>query len=203
MPNEVDIPMAKTDFLGEAKARQAANRIRGWHHHAVRTKDMVKTREFYEGVLGLPLTGTWVETFDVIKKTPSNYMHCFFELGDGSALAFFQFEEGMREEPMPMPKDPYEHHIALGVDSIADVDCFKAKLEAAGYEFVVEDHGYCYSVYTTDPNGMIVEVSTIVPNGAEILAESAATAEAQMKAWLEGEKSGNNRWRGHTDTSAH
>ena len=108
-------------MLAARAARLANNRSRGWHHHAVRTRDMVATRRFYEEVLQLPLVGTWVESFDVIKQTPSNYVHCFFELGDGSALAFFQFEEGMRDEPMPMPKDPYEHHVALGVDSIAMV----------------------------------------------------------------------------------
>jgi catechol 2,3-dioxygenase-like lactoylglutathione lyase family enzyme len=202
MSNDLGISSPGTASISEAKKRQAANRIRGWHHHAIRTKDMVKTRTFYEGLLGLPLTGTWVETFDVVKKTPSNYMHCFFELGDGSALAFFQFEEGAREEPMTMPRDPYEHHIALGVDTVADVKDFKAKLQAAGVEFIEVDHGYCYSVYTTDPNGMVVEVSTIVPNGDVILAEAAATADAQMKAWLAGVKEGNNRWRGHTDLGA-
>ncbi|MES2263639.1 MAG: VOC family protein [Pseudomonadota bacterium] len=178
--------------------RQKANRIRGWHHHAVRTRDMLATRQFYEGVLGLPLVGTWVEDFDVIKQTPSNYMHCFFELGDGSALAFFQFQEGMREAPMPMPRDPYEHHVALGVDSIADVDHFRARIEAAGGKTMMVDHGYCYSCYTHDPNGMVVEVSTIVPDGVAILEESARTAEHDLMAWLDGVRESNNRWRGHT-----
>jgi catechol 2,3-dioxygenase-like lactoylglutathione lyase family enzyme len=181
-----------------ARERRARNRIRGWHHHAIRTRDMVKTRAFYEGILGLPLTGTWVEKFDVIKQTPSNYMHCFFELGDGSALAFFQFEEGMRDDPMPMPRDPYEHHIALGVDTVAEVRAFKQRLTEAGLPALEVDHGYCFSVYTQDPNGMVVEVSTIVPNGEAILAEAASTAERDMKAWLSGLREGNNRWRGNT-----
>jgi glyoxylase I family protein len=60
----------------------------------------------------------------VIKQTPSNYVHCFFEVGDGSTLGFFQFEEDMRDEPMPMPRDPYEHHVSLGVDSMETVDTF-------------------------------------------------------------------------------
>jgi catechol 2,3-dioxygenase-like lactoylglutathione lyase family enzyme len=150
----------------------------------------------------MPMTGTWVEEFDVIKQTPSNYMHCFFELGDGSALAFFQFEDGMREDPMPMPRDPYEHHIALGADSITDVKHLKETLEAAGYPAMEVDHGYCYSVYTQDPNGMVVEVSTIVSNGYVILAEAARTADAEMRKWLDGVREGNNRWRGHTDTGS-
>jgi glyoxylase I family protein len=190
------------DIHHARRVRLASNRIRGWHHHAVRTKDMTATRHFYENVLKLPLVGTWVESFDVIKKTPSNYMHCFFELGDGSALAFFQFEEGMRDDPMPMPRDPYEHHIALGVDTIQDVDYFRARLEAAGHQVTMVDHGYCYSCYTEDPNGMMVEVSTIVPNGIAILEEAARTAEHDLANWLEGVRESNNQWRGKTNTTA-
>jgi glyoxylase I family protein len=178
--------------------RIGANKIRGWHHHAVRTKDMTATRAFYEGVLELPLVGTWTEAYDVIKETPSNYVHCFFELGDGSALAFFQFEEGMREDPMPMPRDPYEHHVALGVDSIETVDYFRKRIEDAGCQVMMVDHGYCYSCYTHDPNGMVVEVSTIVPNGIGILEQAALTAGADLQTWLAGVHESNNRWRGKT-----
>jgi glyoxylase I family protein len=187
-------------MLAARAVRLANNRIRGWHHHAVRTRDMVATRKFYEEALQLPLVGTWVETFDVIKQTPSNYMHCFFELGDGSALAFFQFEEGMREDLMPMPRDPYEHHVALGVDSIEMVDYFRKRLEEVGAAIMIVDHGYCYSCYTQDPNGMIVEISTIVPNGLPILEAAAKTAAADLSRWLDGVRESNNRWRGTTKT---
>jgi catechol 2,3-dioxygenase-like lactoylglutathione lyase family enzyme len=185
--------------LEARKTRASKNRVRGWHHHAIRTKDMTATRAFYEGILGMPLVGTWVEPFDVIKQKPSNYVHCFFELGDGSALAFFQFEEGVREDPMPMPGDPYEHHVALGVDSIDDVKAIKAQLDAANVSSFIVDHGYCYSCYTQDPNGMMVEFSAIVPNGYSILEASAKTADADLKHWLEGVREANNRWRGHTE----
>lgn len=188
----------ESDLIRAAQARRAANKIRGWHHHAIRTRDMHATRAFYEGVLQLPLVGAWVEAYDVIKENPANYVHCFFELGDGSALAFFQFQEGHREDPMTMPKDPYEHHIALGVDDMATVDAFRDQLEAAGHPFTMVDHGYCYSVYTEDPNGMMVEVSTIVPNGEAILAEAAANAERDLAAWFDGVRDSNNRYRGHT-----
>jgi hypothetical protein len=61
------------------------------------------------------------------------------------------------------------------------------------------DHGYCYSCYTFDPNGMVVEISTIVPNGIEILEDAAASAEPDLKAWLDGVHESNNRWRGKTE----
>src|SRR5688500_8377891 len=60
------------------------------HHTAYTTKDMEKTREFYEEVIGLPLVATWSESDELFDKVRT-YCHCFFGLADGGALAFFQF----------------------------------------------------------------------------------------------------------------
>ena len=62
------------------------------HHNAYVTKDMEATRKFYEDVIGLPLIATWSEA-DELFGALRVYCHCFFGLGDGSALAFFQFEK--------------------------------------------------------------------------------------------------------------
>ena len=64
--------------VARRKERLRSNKISGWHHHAVRTKDMTATRAFYEGVLQLPLVGTWTEAYDVIKQTPSRTSACGF-----------------------------------------------------------------------------------------------------------------------------
>jgi hypothetical protein len=98
----------------------------------------------------------------------------------------------MREEPMPMPRDPSEHHVSLGVDTMETVDYFRKRIEEAGHPVEIVDHGYCYSCYTQDPNGMVVEISTIVPNGIEILEQSALTAEADLENWLAGVRDPNN-----------
>lgn len=171
------------------------NPVMQMHHHAVLTRDMQATRDFYEGILGMPLVGTWVETIDPTTGGPNNYMHCFFGLQDGSALAFFQFEERYRPEPASPPEDPFEHHIAVGVGSVEEVDEVGDRLETAGFPVLRIHHGYCYSVYTKDPNGMNLELSSYVAGGPEILAEAAATADADMRRWLAGTRDGNNRWR--------
>ena len=44
----------------------------------------------------------------------------------------------------------------------------------------------------------MVEISTIVPNGIEILQQSALTAEADLENWLAGVRDPNNLWRGKT-----
>jgi catechol 2,3-dioxygenase-like lactoylglutathione lyase family enzyme len=86
------------------------------HHTAYVSRDLEATRRFYEEVIGLPLLATWCEK-DMLFGAERTYAHCFFGLGDGGALAFFQFaEKGDQDQFGPkMPFTPF-HHIALNVD---------------------------------------------------------------------------------------
>ena len=103
------------------------------HHTAYVTKDMEATRHFYEDVLGLPLMATWCET-DFLFGKDRTYCHCFFGIGDGGALAFFQFADKEDEQLFspPIPPSPF-HHIALNVDAEAQAGIEK-RLREAGYE---------------------------------------------------------------------
>ena len=69
------------------------------HHNAFVTKDQEATRAFYEDLIGLPLVATWSEA-DELFGAERVYCHTFFGLGDGSALAFFQFAEPVRPGPV-------------------------------------------------------------------------------------------------------
>ena len=69
----------------------------GLHHTAYTTKDMEKTRVFYEEVIGLPLVTTWSESDELFGQVRT-YCHCFFGLADGGALAFFQFADKSDEQ---------------------------------------------------------------------------------------------------------
>ena len=180
----------------EADKRRAQIKVKQLHHHAFRTKDMEATRAFYEDVLGLPLIGTFVETTDPVTEKPSNYIHCFFEFADGSALAFFQFQEDKyKESAIQGKQDPFDHHIALEVDDKETVFAFRDRLEAAGHEYMLIDHGYCYSIYLHDPNGMQVELTTKVDQTNEILEQAARTAHEDLKQWLDGVTVANNKFR--------
>src|ERR671925_352753 len=72
-----------------ARSSQLPSRL---HHTAYTTRDMEKTRKFYEEVIGLPLVATWSESDELFGKMRT-YCHCFFGLADGGALAFFQFAD--------------------------------------------------------------------------------------------------------------
>ncbi|MEL6345854.1 MAG: VOC family protein [Myxococcota bacterium] len=188
-----------TENMVESEAthqRRQGIRVRRFHHHAFRTEDMEVTRKFWEDFLGMPLIGTFVETVDPVTEGPSNYIHTFFEMADGSALAFFQFEQGMyKTSDITGNQDPFDHHIALEVDTKEDVLAFRDRAEAHGVEYMLIDHGYCYSIYMHDPNGMQVELTSKVPQTVEIMERHAKTAHEDLRRWLAGLKKGNNSYR--------
>jgi glyoxylase I family protein len=191
--------MAQADQLRKetrtsGKAERLPSRL---HHTAYVTKDMEATRKFYEEVIGLPLIATWSESDELFGKTRT-YCHCFFGLGDGGALAFFQFEnpEDQAEFGPKMPFSPF-HHIALNVDAQTQKD-IEERIKLAGYKapqtFVLE-HGYCRSVYVTDPNGMILEFTLDAPNATEINQVRREKAHDDLWRWLKGDHTSNNVYR--------
>ncbi len=169
------------------------------HHTAYVTKDLEATRAFYEDVIGLPLIATYTEMDELFGKERT-YCHCFFELADGSALAFFQFAnpDDQAEFGPDIPSSPFIH-IALHVDKDTQAE-LEARIAAAGIvepaTYVLE-HGYCRSVYVTDPNGMILEFTYDTPAAMapEVDAERRATAKAELARWLAGDHHNNNPYR--------
>ena len=103
------------------------------HHYAFLTKDQEATRAFYEDIIGLPLVATWSEA-DEIFGAHREYCHTFFALGDGSALAFFQFAEQADQEQFDPDFTPTPfRHIALNVT--ADVQrAIETRLAESGWD---------------------------------------------------------------------
>jgi glyoxylase I family protein len=167
------------------------------HHTAYVTRDLEQTRRFYEDIIGLPLLATWRES-DELFGAIRTYCHCFFGIGDGGALAFFQFEkpEDAAQFGPTMPFSPF-HHIALAVDRRTQ-QAIERRLKKAGYKepqsFVLE-HGYCRSVYVTDPNGMIVEFTGDHPRVRQINIARRKDARSELKRWLAGDHRSNNTYR--------
>ena len=123
--------------------------IKGLHHNAYRCRDSEETRVFYEEFLGLPL----VSAFEI---RDGKALHTFFQMNDGSCLAFFEAPD----KPFAFKRqDDLDLHIALGVDN----DVFEAMLEkgrAQGIEVRGPvDHGFCRSIYFRDPNGYVIELT--------------------------------------------
>ncbi len=167
------------------------------HHTAYVTKDQEATRAFYEDILGFPLMATWSET-DELFGAERVYCHTFFGLADGSALAFFQFanqEDQDLFDPELLPS-PFRH-IALKVDAEGQAE-LERRLNDAGWKpegtYVLE-HGYCRSLYTEDPNGMLIEFTVDVDEVDQIAVDRAADAHETLKNWLAGNHTSNNTYR--------
>jgi len=167
------------------------------HHTAYVTKDQEATRAFYEDILGFPLVATWAEA-DELFGAVRVYCHTFFELADGSALAFFQFADPKDQElfdPALAPS-PFRH-IALKVTAEGQAE-IERRLRAANWKpegtYVLE-HGYCRSLYTEDPNGMLLEFTVDVAEVDQIAAARRADAHDTLRRWLAGDRTGNNPYR--------
>jgi glyoxylase I family protein len=167
------------------------------HHNAFVTKDQEATRAFYEELIGLPLVATWSEA-DELFGALRVYCHTFFALGDGSALAFFQFANPEDQEMFDPALTPSPfRHIALKVTPELQQEIHD-RLTASGWKpdgtYVLE-HGYCRSLYTEDPNGLLLEFTADVPNADEIAVDRRADAHETLKRWLGGDHTSNNVYR--------
>ena len=91
------------------RASDGKTALRQLSHTATRTRDMEATRRFNEDFLGLPMVAAMQADFDVVTNKPSNYIHCFFQLADNSCIAFFQFEDGFREQRIRL-RDQSDRH---------------------------------------------------------------------------------------------
>ena len=119
---------------------------RGVHHVALLSRDVQRTVDFYQGVLGFPLTEV-MENRDYPGST-----HFFFDIGNGNALAFFDFPG--------LDLGPYAevlgglHHVAISITRDNWVEAH-ARLREAGVE-VMEESGT--SLYFRDPDGARLEL---------------------------------------------
>jgi len=156
--------------------------IQGLHHFAWRCRNAEETRVFYEDVLGLPLVH--VIRADHVPSTGEYcpYVHIFFQMTDGSFIAFFDLGDGVAAEPSANTP-AWVNHIALRVGSQKELLESKARLERAGVEVLgVTDHGFVHSIYFFDPNGFRLEL-TVPLESKEVMAQHAAQAHQHLKEW--------------------
>lgn len=154
-----------------------------FHHVAFRCRDAEQTRWFYGDVLGLkPAAGVIADTVPGLNhKLP--YMHIFFELGDGSYLAFFD-APGTADPDWFERKDSFDMHIALEARSEADMLAMQERIRSFGVKCAGPvEHSFVRSVYMYDPNGIQVEITVRTADHDAVMAEEERILPAHLAQW--------------------
>ena len=154
--------------------------IKGLHHNAYRCRDSEETRRFYEDFLGLPLANAF-EIKESKSGRKTSVLHSFYQMDDGSFLAFF---EAPGQSFDFKEQHDYDLHIALEVDDDTLHEMF-AKGRQEGIDTRgIADHGFVHSIYFRDPNGYVIELAARTGNGeAESLDEAKTAAHRALEEW--------------------
>lgn len=138
----------------------------GFHHVAIATRDLEATHRFYSEAMGFRLVKVEVAPSD----EPGGWAkHLFYETGDAAGGMFAVWE---LHDPRVDEFDPaistglglpiWVNHIAFDAPDLATQEAAKDRWLDHGHDVMELDHDWCRSVYTTDPNGILVEWCTTV-----------------------------------------
>jgi catechol 2,3-dioxygenase-like lactoylglutathione lyase family enzyme len=153
--------------------------IKGLHHAVYRCRDCEATRRFYEEFLGLRLANAlWVKESKTGRAI--NALHIFFEMGDGSYLAFFE----VPDQPFTFKEQhDFDLHVALEVDH-ATLERMLEKGRAEGRDVRgISDHRFIDSIYLRDPDGYVVELTAKKAGHSEGMDPAKNEARAILDSW--------------------
>jgi catechol 2,3-dioxygenase-like lactoylglutathione lyase family enzyme len=145
--------------VSELVSELASPRLLGVHHTARPTWKLKETVAFYRDVLGLKLIHCLVA-----KGWPQghpDFMHFFFDSGNGSTIAFFYYL-GTDRPPELVPQATPMHtatHTAWCCGSAKELAAWQKHLETNGWPVRYRiRHEVVESIYMSDPNGYMVEI---------------------------------------------
>ncbi len=136
----------------------------GFHHIAIAVKDAKATHAFYTQAMGFKLVKVEVGE---LPGVPGGWMkHFFYDTGGDGMIAFWDLHGAtLPEDWSPAIADGlglphWSNHIAFDADSLEALEEIKNRWLEQGHDVMEIDHGWCSSVYTDDPNGILVEFCT-------------------------------------------
>ena len=134
--------------------------IKGLHHNAYRCRDSEETRCFYEDFLGLPLVHS-LEIGATMTGRGTQVLHTFYQMDDGSFLAFF--DDPQTPFDFKDQRD-FDLHIALEVEHNRLQEMMDKGLANGIETRGISDHGFIDSIYFRDPNGYVIELTAKRPD---------------------------------------
>ena len=130
-----------------------------YHHLAIATRDLEATHAFYTEAMGFALVKVAVGPAG--KRGFAK--HLFYDTGDGELMAFWDLHDPDLDPDwspaiatgLGLPL--WTNHIAFRADDRTDLERRRERWLAHGHDVIEIDHGWCVSIYATDPNGILVE----------------------------------------------
>ena len=128
---------------------------------------MAATHAFYADVLGFEL----VKAVAAPTDRPDGWAkHLFYRTGDDASadpgmIAFWELhDERMQDNDTAISTglgfEAWVNHVAFDASDLDDIERRKRQWLEAGIDVMEIDHGFCVSIYTMDPNGILVEFCT-------------------------------------------
>lgn len=175
--------------------------LRGVDHLALVTDDMQATIDFYTRVLRMQLVHVRRVPFERDRGQPpyENLRHYFFNMGNDSLLAFFEYPKGLQRQDRDLPGGM--QHLAFSVPR-PKFDALIQHVQACGVNVIgpVALGGRFWSAYFYDNNGIRLELASSVDvSDAGIVASVLQTrheAEAELRT-LYSKKEDVNHWLAH------
>ncbi|WP_437290861.1 VOC family protein [Sorangium sp. So ce406] len=136
----------------------------GVHHIALATGDMAATHRFYTQVMGFRLVKVMAVPYEG-SRDGGWARHAFYRTSasDGPLLAFWDPHEATLEgrfrtdlsTGLGLPV--WMNHLAFDAPTAEFYGQMLARWLSHGMEVTEMDHDFCRSIYTMDPNGIMVE----------------------------------------------
>ncbi len=156
--------------------------LNGVHHTARPTWKLAETVHFYRDVLGLPVCHA-ITARGWGQDDHPDFLHFFFDAGNGSTIAFFYYLK-TNQPPDPVPWNSWLYrsvHTAWQVPDRETLLAWKDRLDAQGLDVLQVRHEIIESIYVTDPNGYMIEISwQMRPTGRFDAIDASLTLEAAV-----------------------
>ena len=159
---------------------------RGIDHLAFVTDDLPATMDFYTRVLGMQLVHVRRVPFERDRGQPpyDNLRHYFFNMGNDTLLAFFEYPKGLPPQDRDLPGGM--QHIAFHL-APEKFEGMVERVKGAGVNVIgpVPLGGRFWSAYFYDPNGIRLELATDRSGKDRSVVESVLQSEEEVRAELQ------------------
>jgi catechol 2,3-dioxygenase-like lactoylglutathione lyase family enzyme len=164
----------------------ASTSTRGIDHLAFVTDDLPATMDFYTRVMKMQLVHVRRVPFERDRGQPpyDNLRHYFFNMGNDSLLAFFEYPKGLDRSNRDLPGGM--QHVAFHLPR-ERFDRMVEHVRSCGVPVIgpVPLGGRFWSAYFFDPNGIRLELATSLADESLSVVESVLQTEQEIRAELE------------------